>query len=128
MQVLGHAKTLLVLVASTVLLHEPMSGRKAFGMALAVAGMIAYGYYNSAKTTPAGGAAAAAGRVANASRSMQRASGGSVAAPLLGSQPGRGGDAGGAVSGDGGGAAALRAAEKRGAGLSTPTITVLARA
>jgi solute carrier family 35 protein E3 len=45
-QVLGHTKTILVLLISWLVLHEHMTGRKLFGMALAVAGMIAYGHYN----------------------------------------------------------------------------------
>jgi hypothetical protein len=42
-QVLGHAKTVLVLLASWLLLQEPVSMRKLLGMCLAVAGMAAYG-------------------------------------------------------------------------------------
>ncbi|KAI8462371.1 MAG: triose-phosphate transporter family-domain-containing protein [Monoraphidium minutum] len=45
-QVLGHTKTILVLLISWLVLHEHMSGRKLCGMALAVAGMVAYGHYN----------------------------------------------------------------------------------
>lgn len=53
-QVLGHTKTILVLLISWLVLHEPMSGRKALGMGLAVAGMVAYGHFNSkAPPTPA---------------------------------------------------------------------------
>eukprot|EP00879_Flechtneria_rotunda_P001975 GHRR01002150.1.p1 GENE.GHRR01002150.1~~GHRR01002150.1.p1 ORF type:complete len:375 (+),score=101.36 GHRR01002150.1:344-1468(+) len=46
-QVLGHTKTVLVLLTSWAVLHEHMSLRKLSGMALAVAGMVAYGYFNS---------------------------------------------------------------------------------
>lgn len=45
-QVLGHTKTVLVLLISWLALHEPMSARKLAGMGLAVAGMVAYGHYN----------------------------------------------------------------------------------
>jgi solute carrier family 35 protein E3 len=45
-QVLGHTKTILVLLISWLVLKEPMSGRKMFGMALAVVGMIMYGHFN----------------------------------------------------------------------------------
>lgn len=45
-QVLGHTKTILVLLISWLVLHEPMSGRKMLGMALAVCGMVAYGHFN----------------------------------------------------------------------------------
>eukprot|EP00879_Flechtneria_rotunda_P010088 GHRR01010546.1.p1 GENE.GHRR01010546.1~~GHRR01010546.1.p1 ORF type:complete len:143 (-),score=49.48 GHRR01010546.1:420-848(-) len=47
LQVLGHTKTVLVLLTSWAVLHEHMSLRKLSGMALAVAGMVAYGYFNS---------------------------------------------------------------------------------
>ena len=46
-QVLGHTKTILVLLISWLVLHEHMSGRKMLGMALAVAGMVAYGHFNN---------------------------------------------------------------------------------
>lgn len=44
MQVLGHTKTILVLLASWWVFHEPMIPRKLLGMALAVVGMTAYGH------------------------------------------------------------------------------------
>lgn len=44
---LGHTKTILVLLTSWVVLHEQMPARKALGMLLAVAGMVLYGYLNS---------------------------------------------------------------------------------
>lgn len=46
-QVLGHTKTILVLLISWLVLKENMSGRKMLGMGLAVAGMMAYGHFNS---------------------------------------------------------------------------------
>lgn len=49
MQVLGHTKTVLVLLTSWFVFHEHMSGRKLLGMALAVIGMMAYGYYSSSQ-------------------------------------------------------------------------------
>ena len=42
-QVLGHSKTVLVLLGGWAFLGDKVSGRQAFGMALAVAGMVAYG-------------------------------------------------------------------------------------
>jgi drug/metabolite transporter (DMT)-like permease len=51
LQVLGHTKTVLVLLTSWWVLHEPMSARKAMGMALAVAGMVSYGYFNSSSSS-----------------------------------------------------------------------------
>lgn len=44
MQVLGHTKTILVLLASWWVFHEPMIPRKLLGMSLAVVGMAAYGH------------------------------------------------------------------------------------
>lgn len=46
-QVLGHTKTVLVLVFSWVFLKESCTARKMFGMALAVVGMAAYGYFSA---------------------------------------------------------------------------------
>jgi hypothetical protein len=51
LQVLGHTKTVLVLLTSWWVLHEPMSARKVLGMALAVAGMVSYGYFNSCSSS-----------------------------------------------------------------------------
>jgi len=46
-QVLGHSKTILVLLGGWAFLGDRVSGRQAFGMALAVAGMVAYGVASS---------------------------------------------------------------------------------
>lgn len=43
-QVLGHTKTILVLLISWLVLHEPMTHRKLLGMCLAVVGMTAYSH------------------------------------------------------------------------------------
>jgi drug/metabolite transporter (DMT)-like permease len=51
LQVLGHTKTILVLLTSWFVLHEHMSARKLFGMVLAVSGMVLYGYFNSSSFT-----------------------------------------------------------------------------
>lgn len=51
LQVLGHTKTILVLLTSWLVLHEHMSSRKLFGMVLAVSGMVLYGYFNSSSYT-----------------------------------------------------------------------------
>lgn len=42
LQVLGHAKTILVLLASWVVFKEPMTSRKLAGICMALAGMVAY--------------------------------------------------------------------------------------
>lgn len=52
-QVIGHTKTILVLLISWLALGEQMSARKLLGMAVAVAGMIAYGYFVNGPTPPA---------------------------------------------------------------------------
>uniref|UniRef100_A0A383WE84 Sugar phosphate transporter domain-containing protein n=1 Tax=Tetradesmus obliquus TaxID=3088 RepID=A0A383WE84_TETOB len=44
-QVLGHTKTILVLLISWLVLGEAMGSRKLAGMAVAVAGMVAYSYF-----------------------------------------------------------------------------------
>lgn len=46
-QVLGHAKTLLVLIGGWLLFGEEMNPRKVAGMSLAFIGMISYGYFSS---------------------------------------------------------------------------------
>lgn len=52
-QVLGHTKTIMVLMISWLFLHEHMSVRKLLGCGMAVGGMMAYGYLNSTgKTVP----------------------------------------------------------------------------
>jgi solute carrier family 35 protein E3 len=60
-QVLGHTKTVLVLLISWLVLGETMTGRKLLGMVLAVAGMVGYGFFNSGKPAPAPEPVAAAG-------------------------------------------------------------------
>lgn len=52
MQVTGHAKTVMVLLGSSLFLHEDMSARQVLGMSLAVVGMIAYGYFSSQGAKP----------------------------------------------------------------------------
>lgn len=47
-QVLGHAKTVAVLLGGWALLGDAISPRQAAGMALAVAGMVAYGAASAA--------------------------------------------------------------------------------
>jgi uncharacterized membrane protein len=54
-QVLGHAKTVLVLVGSWLLMMEPLSPKKAIGGALAVTGMILYNYVSREKPVQDGG-------------------------------------------------------------------------
>jgi solute carrier family 35 protein E3 len=51
-QVLGHTKTILVLLISWLALGESMSAKKLLGMAVAVAGMVAYGVFVNQATTP----------------------------------------------------------------------------
>jgi solute carrier family 35 protein E3 len=49
-QVLGHTKTIIVLLTSWLALGESMSAKKAGGMALAVAGMVSYGVFVNGQT------------------------------------------------------------------------------
>jgi drug/metabolite transporter (DMT)-like permease len=51
-QVLGHTKTILVLFIGWKGLGEVMSSRKAAGMALAVLGMVMYGYFSGQQVKP----------------------------------------------------------------------------
>ncbi|GAB4814419.1 hypothetical protein N2152v2_001465 [Parachlorella kessleri] len=51
-QVLGHAKTILVLMGSWLFLGETASTKKLFGMVLAVAGMVLYGKASMAQAPP----------------------------------------------------------------------------
>ena len=83
-QVLGHTKTVLVLLISWLALREPMSGRKLLGMALAVAGMVAYGHYNSRAPAGGGGNGGGAGGGGNGAAGGARAGGESL--PLLNKQ------------------------------------------
>ncbi|KAG2491545.1 hypothetical protein HYH03_010116 [Edaphochlamys debaryana] len=94
-QVLGHTKTILVLICGWLYLGDVITNRKLSGMILAVVGMAAYGYFNSIATAakPAGGAAGSSGTAGAGSKS----SGGGGAAnsltePLLG--PGGGAQTG----------------------------------
>lgn len=91
-QVLGHTKTVLVLLASWLALGEPLSPRKALGMLLAVAGMVAYGALSSSAGPPAGAAAAAAAAASAVGKA--RDSGGG----LMGVGVGGGGGGGGSSS------------------------------
>jgi hypothetical protein len=58
-QVLGHTKTILVLLTSWWVFQEQMTARKLAGMSLAVMGMVLYGWIGSRSTAKA---AAAEGR------------------------------------------------------------------
>lgn len=46
-QVTGHAKTVMVLAGGWLFLHEHIGAKELLGMAMAVAGMIGYGYATS---------------------------------------------------------------------------------
>eukprot|EP00199_Chlamydomonas_sp_CCMP681_P005524 CAMPEP_0119112198 /NCGR_PEP_ID=MMETSP1180-20130426/39124_1 /TAXON_ID=3052 ORGANISM="Chlamydomonas cf sp, Strain CCMP681" /NCGR_SAMPLE_ID=MMETSP1180 /ASSEMBLY_ACC=CAM_ASM_000741 /LENGTH=235 /DNA_ID=CAMNT_0007099567 /DNA_START=369 /DNA_END=1076 /DNA_ORIENTATION=+ len=46
-QVLGHAKTVMILMIGWLFFHDSLNHRKLVGMGMAVAGMVAYGYLNS---------------------------------------------------------------------------------
>lgn len=50
---LGHAKTILVLLASWIVFDEPMTSRKLLGIGMAVAGMVAYSSLGTKQQKPA---------------------------------------------------------------------------
>jgi drug/metabolite transporter (DMT)-like permease len=52
-QVMGHAKTVLVLVVSWAFFNDIMTLRKFVGMSLAVLGMVVYGVFASRSASPA---------------------------------------------------------------------------
>jgi streptogramin lyase len=70
-QVLGHTKTILVLLASWWVFQEQMTARKLAGMTLAVLGMVLYGWLGSrsAAKAAAGSSRAAGSRAGAAVRS-----------------------------------------------------------
>ncbi|GLC37605.1 hypothetical protein PLESTB_001668700 [Pleodorina starrii] len=90
-QVTGHTKTVLVLLSGWLFLGESISNRKLMGMVTAVAGMVAYGYFNSLPIKH--------------SSSSSNSSSSSSAAGAAGGGSG-GGGAGGGMGGGGSGAAA----------------------
>mmetsp|Transcript_17326 Transcript_17326/g.51879 ORF Transcript_17326/g.51879 Transcript_17326/m.51879 type:complete len:373 (-) Transcript_17326:506-1624(-) len=51
-QVLGHSKTILVLLGGWLFLGDIITGRQAGGMVLAVLGMVAYGVFTSQESAP----------------------------------------------------------------------------
>jgi solute carrier family 35 protein E3 len=53
LQVLGHSKTILVLLTSWAVFQEAMTQRKMMGMALAVVGMVMYGAVTHTASKPA---------------------------------------------------------------------------
>lgn len=68
-QVLGHSKTITVLVGGWAIFGDLITARQAFGMLLAVAGMVGYGVASSsspAASAPAGAAGGAAGSASSA--------------------------------------------------------------
>ena len=58
LQVLGHTKTVCVLLGGALLFHDPITLKVGIGMSLAVAGMVGYGYFTNKEkeATPAAAA------------------------------------------------------------------------
>ena len=76
-QVLGHSKTITVLVGGWAIFGDLITARQAFGMLLAVAGMVGYGVASSSSSSAAPSAPAAAGAGAGSSAAAGAASGAS---------------------------------------------------
>lgn len=91
-QVLGHAKTVSVLLGGWALFGDVISARQAFGMAVAVAGMVAYGVATAPPaTTTTPGAPATAVASASASSSSRLATSPRTRATSLSPAPKNGG-------------------------------------
>lgn len=78
-QVLGHSKTITVLVGGWAIFGDAITPRQALGMCLAVAGMVGYGVASSNPPTSAPAAAAAAAAAANAAGAGSTAAAGAAA-------------------------------------------------
>ncbi|PNW87474.1 hypothetical protein CHLRE_02g144300v5 [Chlamydomonas reinhardtii] len=72
-QVLGHAKTLLVLIGGWLLFDEEMNPRKVLGMSLAFVGMVGYGVFSLRAANAAKADAAKAAAVTAAATKQQEA-------------------------------------------------------
>ncbi|GIL87985.1 hypothetical protein Vretimale_6361 [Volvox reticuliferus] len=106
-QVTGHTKTVLVLISGWLFLGEAISTRKLTGMVTAVAGMAAYGYFNSlpikhGSSGISSGDNGSGGGSANAASLGKRDEDAEEDIPLLG-VGGTGGGTGAAGGGGGGG-------------------------
>jgi len=91
-QVLGHAKTVAVLVGGWAFLGDDISTKQALGMALAVAGMVGYGVASSAAAAPVpGGAGGLRGKASAADdadiATVAKASGGRAPGGAGGTSP-----------------------------------------
>ena len=73
-QVLGHLKTMLVLMFGFVALNNPVAGKNILGIAIALAGMVAYGVAENAdkKAAEQKGAGACCRSPATAARTAAR--------------------------------------------------------
>ena len=66
---LGHSKTVLVLLIGWAYLGDVMTSRKVLGMVLAIVGMVLYGWLQSGPPSPSPGAVATAKKVASSDTS-----------------------------------------------------------
>jgi solute carrier family 35, member E3 len=107
-QVLGHSKTITVLVGGWAIFGDVITTRQALGMLLAVAGMVGYGVASSsaaAPSTPAAGASTASGAAAGTTPASTTAAAAVAAAAAAlaggGSKSASPSAGGGGASGDG---------------------------
>ncbi|GIL65307.1 hypothetical protein Vafri_19112 [Volvox africanus] len=122
-QVTGHTKTVLVLISGWLFLGEAISARKLTGMITAVAGMAAYGYFNSlpikhgssgSGDVATDGSAGSAGAAAAAVTGAGAGAGGSASAAALGKRDEDAEDISLLGIGDSGGSTSLAAAQMAG--------------
>lgn len=124
-QVLGHSKTITVLVGGWAIFGDVITARQALGMLLAVAGMVGYGVASSAAaaaSTPAASSSAAAGASSSAATTAAAAVAAAAAALAGGgvskaaSPSGSNGNRGTSADGEGFGGSSSRSPKLRAGG------------
>jgi solute carrier family 35 protein E3 len=125
-QVLGHSKTITVLVGGWAIFGDVITARQALGMLLAVAGMVGYGVASSAAaaaSTPAASSASAAAGASSSAATTAAAAVAAAAAALAGggvskaaSPSGSNGNRGTSADGEGFGGSSSRSPKLRAGG------------
>ena len=125
-QVLGHSKTITVLVGGWAIFGDVITARQALGMLLAVAGMVGYGVASSAAvaaSTPAASSASAAAGASSSAATTAAAAVAAAAAALAGggvskaaSPSGSNGNRGTSAAGEGLGGSSSRSPKLRAGG------------